>query len=322
MSPTSYQLLYPAMCSKNKENFRKFALPNSMEKTKNPFRSGFVNILGKPNVGKSTLLNRLVGQSLAITTPKAQTTRDRILGILNGKDYQIIFSDTPGLIDPAYALQEWMMKEAKSALEDADLILFMVPYPFPKSYDELALLKRSDCPKFLLINKIDLLKEGEIEIPEELQFEKWEEIFHISALNGNGTKALLDKIKSLLPEHPAYFGDDQLTDKSERFIAAETIRKPIFNLFKQEVPYSVQVEIEYFHDEPRLLSIGALIIVERNTQKGIIIGKGGSKLKEVGTLARKEMEKFFGKKVFLETHVKVEKEWRKTDSKLRKLGFK
>ncbi len=285
------------------------------------FRAGFVNILGKPNVGKSTLLNRLVGESLAITTPKAQTTRDRIMGILNGEDFQIVFSDTPGLIDPSYALQEWMMKEAKSALEDADIILYIVPYPFPKSYPEMELLNGVKCPKFLVVNKADLA-EGEIEIPDALREKEWKEIIRISALKGSRTKKLLSKIINQLPVHPPFYDQDQLTDKTERFVASEMIRKQIFELFKQEVPYSVQVEIEYFHDEPDILRMGAVIIVERDTQKGIIIGKKGSMLKEVGIRARKELEKFFGKKIFLESHVKVEKDWRKTENKLKKLGFK
>ncbi len=293
----------------------------SKEDQEKQFRAGFVNILGKPNVGKSTLLNRLVGESLAITTPKAQTTRDRIMGILNGEDFQIVFSDTPGLIDPSYALQEWMMKEAKSALEDADIILYIVPYPFPKSYPEMELLKGAKCPKFLVVNKADLA-EGEIEIPDALREKEWKEIIRISALKGSRTKKLLSKIINNLPVHPPFYDQDQLTDKTERFVASEMIRKQIFELFKQEVPYSVQVEIEYFHDEPDILRMGAVIIVERDTQKGIIIGKKGSMLKEVGIRARKELEKFFGKKIFLESHVKVEKDWRKTENKLKKLGFK
>ena len=267
-------------------------------------------------------MNRLVGEELAIATPKAQTTRDRILGIVNGSDFQIVFSDTPGLIDPNYALQEWMMKEAKSALEDADLILFMVPYPFPKSYRELELLEKAKCPKFLILNKLDLVKENTYEVPEELKRFNWDSIFEISALKGNGTEKLMKEIINSLPEHPPYYGKDQLTDKTERFIVSEIIRKQIFELFKQEVPYAVQVEVEYFHDDPDILRIGAVIVVERDTQKGIIIGKKGSMLKEVGMRARKDIEKFFGKKVFLETHVKVEKDWRKKESAMKKLGFK
>ncbi len=292
-----------------------------MENKKDNFRSGFVNILGKPNVGKSTLMNTLVGEKLAIATPKAQTTRDRILGILNLEEHQIIFSDTPGLIDPNYALQEWMMKEAKSALSDADILLYIAPYPFPKKFEELELIKNLDCPKYLLINKIDLAGKDEIELPEPITETNWDRTFFISALKNTGTGKLLKAIKKDLPKHPPYYDSDQITDKSERFIAAESIRKQVFELFKQEVPYSVQVEIEYFRDDPDILRIGAIIIVERETQKGIIIGKAGSKLKEIGMGARKEIEEFFGKKVFLETHVKVEKEWRKTEGKLKKLGF-
>ncbi len=310
------------MYAKLRKNFRIFASSTSLQLKEKAFRSGFVNIIGRPNVGKSTLLNRLVGEELAIATPKAQTTRDRILGIVNGDDFQVVFSDTPGLIDPSYALQEWMMKEAKSALEDADLLLFMIPYPFPSKYPELELIKKAKCPKYLVLNKMDLLMKDEVEIPKQLEEFSWDHVIRISALKGSGTKKLMQKIIKALPEHPAYYDQDQLTDKNERFIVSESIRKQVFELFKQEVPYAVQVETEYFHDDPDILRIGAVIIVERDTQKGIIIGKKGSMLKEIGIRARKDIEKFFGKKVFLETHVKVEKDWRKKESSMKKLGFK
>lgn len=290
-----------------------------MQEPKENFKSGFVNILGRPNVGKSTLLNRLVGEQLAIATPKAQTTRNRILGIYHDTEHQIIFSDTPGVIDPKYQLQEWMMKEAHSALQDADVLLFLTEFPEPNDSLGLEFRKKTNCPSFLILNKSDL-KKGDQE--PNIHRDKWDRVFEISALKGKGVKKLFEAIKKELPIHPPYYDEEQLTDKNERFIASEIVRKQVFELFQKEIPYSTQVDVESFIDEPDLLSISAVIIVERDTQKGIIIGNKGSMIKKIGIRAREEMEEFFGKKIFLETFVKVEKDWRKKEEKLKKLGFK
>lgn len=289
-----------------------------------PFKSGFVSIVGKPNVGKSTLLNRLVGERLSIITPKAQTTRHRILGILQGKNYQIIFSDTPGIIEPRYALHEAMMDYVHNALEDADVTLLMVTPE--ETFDQLVAeqLKKRKGPLLIAINKSDLLQLSQID--DKIKY--WQQhyadaqgVLAISAATGNNCDVLLETILNYLPEHPPYYESDELTDKSERFLAAEILREKIFLNLSQEVPYSTEVVVTQFKDEGDLLRISAEIYVERSSQRAIVIGKGGSMLKKLGTEARKDLEAFFGKKVFLETHVKVADNWRKQKDKLKRFGY-
>lgn len=294
-----------------------------MEETKD-FKSGFVNIIGRPNVGKSTLLNALMGEKLAITSSKAQTTRHRMFGILNQPGYQIVFSDTPGAIDPAYKLQERMMGYVQTALEDADVILFMVALEDKNEYPQLVeMALNSKAPVLFLINKTDQNKGSQT-------FDKttyWKELYPdleihtVSALEQQGTTELLDRILELLPHHPAYFPEDEMTDKSERFICSEIIREKIFLNYQQEIPYSSEVVVTSFKEEPDIIHIDAEIFVERNSQKGIIIGKKAESIKKVGTQARKDMEAFFGKKIHLQTFVKVEKDWRKDERKLTKFGY-
>jgi GTP-binding protein Era len=291
----------------------------------NNHKAGFVSIVGRPNVGKSTLMNRLVGEKLAITTPKAQTTRDRIMGIINEDGYQIVYSDTPGIIEPKYELHKAMMGYVSTALEDADIILFITALDEQYAEDPIVeRLKRTNTPIILVVNKIDLAKTQD-EVEQKLA--QWSDLFAgstviaISALEGFNTQAIFDKILELLPEHPAYFDKEEMTDKSERFFAAEYIREMLFKYFDQEVPYCCHVNITDFIDSPNLLKIRAQIYVERDSQKGIIIGKGGEALKRIGKEARKGMESFFGKKVFLEQHVKVEPEWRSKERTLRSFGF-
>lgn len=288
------------------------------------FKSGFVSIVGKPNVGKSTLMNQLVGENLSIITPKAQTTRHRIMGIINGDHYQIVYSDTPGMLEPKYSLHEAMMHYVKVSLEDADLVLLLVE-PAEK-YDPLLFDKfnKIQTPVILVINKMDIAKGSQI--PDKINYWKEHlknvrEITAVSALKGENTSALLDTIVHYLPEHPAYFPGDELTNRSERFFASEIIREQIFLNYEQEVPYSTEVVITEFKEEPGITKIRAEIFVERDSQKGIIIGKGGSMLKKVGTEARKGMEDFFQKKIFLETQVKVAKNWRKEKNRLRQFGY-
>ena len=295
-----------------------------MSAKKTNFKAGFVSILGKPNVGKSTLMNALVGERLSIMTSKAQTTRHRIFGILSRSDSQIIFSDTPGVIDPEYKLQESMMRFVKASLEDADLILYMVELgeKFDKN-ENLKHILKNKAPKFLVINKIDQAKGSQI--IDKVNY--WQEvfplaqIFPISALEKVNIDKLYNAVRLALPNHPPYFPEDQITDKSERFITAEIIREKIFLNYKKEVPYSCEVEIEEFKEAENILRIRAVIYVERNSQKGIIIGKNGASLKKVGIESRLDIEKFFEKKVHLETYVKVEKDWRKKDRSLKKFGY-
>ena len=294
-----------------------------MEDTQN-FKSGFVNIIGRPNVGKSTLLNALMNEKLAITSSKAQTTRHRMFGILNSDDYQIVFSDTPGAIDPAYKLQEKMMGYVRTALEDADVILFMVALEDKNDYPELIqMAQNADAPVIFLINKTDQNKGSQT-------FDKtayWKELFpdleirSISALEQQGTDELLKRILELLPNHPPFFPEDEITDKSERFICAEIIREKIFLNYQQEIPYSTEVVVTSFKEEDTIIRIAAEIFVERDSQKGIIIGKKAESIKKVGMQSRKDMEAFFGKKIHLETFVKVEKDWRKDDRKLTRFGY-
>jgi GTP-binding protein Era len=289
-------------------------------------KAGYVNIIGNPNVGKSTLMNVLVGERLSIITSKAQTTRHRILGIVNGEDFQILFSDTPGIIKPAYELQESMMDFVKSAFEDADVLLFMIEVGEKELKDDAFFnkLKNTKTPVILLINKIDLSNQQEVE--EKIAF--WQEklpqaiIYPISALNNFNIENVLHKIIELLPESPAYFPKDQLTDKPERFFVNETIREKILMHYKKEIPYSVEIETEEFFEDEKIIRIRSVIMVERETQKGIIIGHKGSALKRVGTEARKDLEKFFNKKIFLELYVKVNKDWRKNNQQLKRFGYK
>ncbi|MDO5510553.1 MAG: GTPase Era [Weeksellaceae bacterium] len=296
-----------------------------MENQPNNFKSGFVNIIGNPNVGKSTLLNQLVGERLAIITDKVQTTRHRIMGIVTTDDMQIVFSDTPGVLNPAYELQKKMMDFVSESLKDADILLYVVE-PGDKELVNETLnqkLQHLDIPVLLLINKIDKSN------PEELNqlVEYWHgqlpkaEILPISALKGFNVDMLLEKIKSLLPEGPKYFPEDQLTDKSERFIVNEVIREKILLNYQKEIPYAVEVETDRFIEEENLLRINANIYVERDSQKGILIGHKGSALTKVGTEAREDLEKFFGKKIYLELFVRVRKDWRKKENDIRRFGY-
>jgi len=288
-------------------------------------KAGFVNILGKPNVGKSTLMNRLMGEKISIITSKAQTTRHRILGLLNGEDYQMVISDTPGIIRPAYELQKSMMQFVRLSIEDADILLLMVEAG--EKFDEEMhgrLLKKSEGKRILIINKIDQQKD-----PTGIEKLKvyWEnvlpseEIIPVSALQGTHTEKILPSILKHLPEHPPYYPKDQLSDKPERFFASEIIREKIFQTYRKEVPYSTEVVITEFNETIEIIRMRAEIYVERNSQKGIIIGKGGKALKKVGTEARKDLETFFGKQVYLETYVKVEKDWRNKPQKLSRFGY-
>ena len=289
-------------------------------------RAGFVNIVGNPNVGKSTLMNELVGERMSIITSKAQTTRHRIMGIVNGDNYQIVFSDTPGVLKPKYKLQESMLEFSEGALVDADIILYVtdVVEDPTKNEDFLQKVAKSGVPTLLVINKIDLLK-GNAEL--QAIFDKWKsllpdaEIFPASALHKFNVNNLMDRIKELLPDSPPYFGKDALTDKPARFFVTEIVREKIFLTYDKEVPYSTEVLVEKFTETDDSIHIMAVIYVERDSQKGIIIGKNGQKLKHVGIDARKEIEKFFGKKVFLELFVKVESDWRNRENKLRSFGY-
>lgn len=288
-------------------------------------RSGFVNIIGNPNVGKSTLMNALVGERISIITSKSQTTRHRILGIVNGDDFQIVYSDTPGIIKPNYKLQEKMMDFVSVSFDDADVFLYVtdVVESAEKNAEYIERLSKVKIPVLCLINKIDLVSNEEV---ENLRL-FWEnrlpnaKIFEISALNGTNLDIVFTEIVSLLPEGPAWFPKDQLTDKTERFIVSEIIREKILLNYKKEIPYSCEVAVEEFKESPDIIRIKAVIIVERPSQKGIIIGNKGASIKKVGTEARIDIEKFFGKKVFLETFVKVEKDWRNNDRDLSKFGY-
>lgn len=291
-----------------------------------PHRAGFVSIIGKPNVGKSTLMNALVGERLSIVTSKAQTTRHRILGILNGDDFQLIYSDTPGIIQPKYELHNAMMSFVYSSLEDADVVLFVTD--IYEKHDEEPVVERlrkmTDTPIILLVNKIDQAEQDEVEA--KLAYWKEQlphaaEVLPISALNAFGTDRVLELVLERLPIHPEYYPKDELTDKPERFFAAEMVREKIFKLYKKEIPYSCEVSIEEFKEDEDIIRIRAIIYVERASQKGIIIGQKGEALKKVGTWAREEMEKFFLKKVFLEIHVKVNENWRADPKALARFGY-
>ncbi len=288
-------------------------------------KAGFVNIIGNPNVGKSTLMNAMVGQRLSIITNKAQTTRHRIMGIVNEEDYQIVFSDTPGVIQPAYALQESMMSFVKSAFEDADVLLYMVEIGEKALKDEsfFRKIQHSKVSVILLLNKIDLSDQEKLEkaVTYWKEILPNAEILPISALTKFNTKELFDRIVELLPESPAFFDKEALTDKTERFIVGEIIREKILMNYKKEIPYAVEVVVEEFKEEENIIRMRAEIFVERDSQKGIIIGHKGEALKRVGIQARKEMESFFGKQVHIELFVKVNKNWRDKDNQLKRYGY-
>lgn len=293
-------------------------------------KSGFVNIMGEPNVGKSTLLNALIGEKLCITNKKPQTTRHRIIAILNDDDYQIVFSDTPGIIyDPGYKMQQAMNSSAYSALHDADILLFMVDSALPPYINEEVKKKIEglECPKILLMNKQDLVEEDYIDMTTSWWQEQLPsfEVISISALENQGIESLLQKILSMLPEGPVYYPKDQFTDRSERFFVSEIIRDKILELYHQEIPYSCQVIVNSFKESDSrsgpIIRISADIIVSRKTQKSIIIGKGGSSIKELGTLARKDIEAFLEEKVFLELYVRVKEKWRDDDRSLKSYGY-
>ena len=288
-------------------------------------KAGFVNIIGNPNVGKSTLMNAFVGEKLSIITSKAQTTRHRILGIVNGDDFQVILSDTPGIIKPAYELQSSMMNFVKTAFEDADVLLYMVEIGEKALKDEkfFEKIKSSKIPVLLLLNKIDASSQ---EILEE-QIQYWQnelpsvEIHPISALNNFNVKGVFERILELLPISPPYYPKDQLTDRPERFFVNETVREKILMFYKKEIPYAVEIETEEFFEDEDIIRMRAVIMVERDSQKGIIIGHKGSALKRVGVEARKDLEKFFGKQVHIELYVKVNKNWRNSERQLKRFGY-
>jgi len=288
-------------------------------------KAGFVNIIGNPNVGKSTLMNAFVGEKLSIITSKAQTTRHRILGIVNGEDFQVVLSDTPGIIKPAYELQASMMDFVKSAFDDADLLIYMVEIGEKELKDEAFFNKITNAkiPVLLLLNKIDKSNQEQLEAQVQLWAEKVPnaEIIAISALEGFNVKEVFDKIIELLPESPPYYPKDQLTDKPERFFINETIREKILMHYKKEIPYAVEIDTEEFFEEEKIIRVRSVIMVERNTQKGIIIGHKGNALKRVGVEARKDLEKFFGKQIHLELYVKVNKNWRNDQRQLRRFGY-
>jgi GTP-binding protein Era len=288
-------------------------------------KAGFVNIIGNPNVGKSTLMNGLIGEKLSIATSKAQTTRHRIMGILSGEDYQIVFSDTPGILQPKYKLQETMLKYVEEALQDADLLLYVTdPHDSKKINQEyLDKIKNLSVPIIVAVNKIDTVQQEEVKI----LLEQWQkllpeaEIVPVSALHNFNIDKIMSLIIEKLPVSPPYFEKDKLTDKPMRFFIAEIIREKIFLNFRQEIPYSTQVVVEEYKEFPAITKIRAIIYVERESQKPIIIGNKGKAIKKIGTEARKDIEKFIDSKVYLELYVKVDKEWRNNPSKLRRFGY-
>ncbi|NNK82072.1 MAG: GTPase Era [Flavobacteriaceae bacterium] len=288
-------------------------------------KAGFVNIIGNPNVGKSTLMNAFVGEKLSIITSKAQTTRHRILGIVNGEDFQVVLSDTPGIIKPAYDLQQSMMDFVKSAFEDADILVYMVEIGEKELKDETFFkrITNSKIPVLLLLNKIDSSNQEQLEEQAELWQKKVPnaEFFPISALTGFNVKEVFNRIVDLLPESQPFYPKDQLTDKPERFFVNEKIREKILMHYKKEIPYAVEIDTEEFHEDEKIIRMRSIIMVERETQKGIIIGHKGSALKRVGIEARKDLEKFFGKQVHLELYVKVNKNWRNDQRQLKRFGY-
>jgi GTPase len=288
-------------------------------------KSGFVNILGKPNVGKSTLMNALLGEKLSIITPKAQTTRHRILGIANDDNYQIVFSDTPGIIKPGYKLQEHMMSFVQSAMEDADLFILVTEVDDDfKDEKRLNKLQKTDIPVLLLINKIDLASQDQV----VAKCEQWKRDFPsflvlpISALNNFNLDQVMSKILEIIPENPPYFPKDDLTDRPMRFFIAEIVREKILLNYQKEIPYSVEVAVEEYKEEAKIVRIRCVIFVARDSQKGIIIGHKGSALKRIGTQARKDIEEFIGKQAFIDLHVKVSKNWRDDDLQLGRFGYR
>ena len=296
------------------------------EKKEQTHRSGFVNIVGNPNVGKSTLMNLLVGERVSIITSKAQTTRHRIMGIVHTPELQIVYSDTPGVLRPNYKLQESMLEFSESALGDADVLLYVTDTVETADKNEFFLerVRGVKCPVLLLINKVDLTTQSEL----EALVDRWHqelpeaEIIPLSALNNFNVQPLKKRIESLIPPSPPYFEKDALTDKPARFFVTEIIREKILLYYQKEIPYSVEVVVEAFREEEARIHIQALIIVERDSQKGIIIGHKGVALKKVGSMARRDMERFFEKKIFLELFVKVEKDWRNRDNLLRAYGYR
>lgn len=296
-----------------------------MEKEKTKHKAGFVNIIGKPNVGKSTLMNQLVGEKMSIITSKAQTTRHRILGIISGDDFQIVYSDTPGILKPRYELHSSMMRYVRTALEDADILLFVCDL-FEKYQEDDVLIERiktSGIPTILVLNKIDLGDENKVR--DKMNY--WKEIVQpdhsiaISALLGTNMEELLKMILENLPVHPPYYPKDMITDKPEKFFAAEIVREKIFTNYKKEVPYSTEVVIESFKEEEKIIRIRAEIYVERATQRAILLGHKGSRIKKVGIEARQDLEAFFGKHVYLEQYIKVAPDWRKKSRDLRNFGY-
>ena len=289
-------------------------------------RSGFVNIVGNPNVGKSTLMNRLVGEKISIITAKSQTTRHRIMGIVNTPEYQIVYSDTPGVLQPNYKLQEQMLGFSLSALDDADVLLYVtdVVEKIDKNDKFLNKVQQLDLPVLLLINKIDQTNQSDLEkfVGIWKQMLPKSEIYPISALNDFGVEMVQKRILELLPESPPYFEKDALTDKPARFFVTEIIREKSLLIYQKEIPYSIEVVVEEFKEESDIIRIRAIILVERDTQKGIVIGHKGESLKKLGTMARKDIELFFEKKVFLQLYVKVEKDWRDRDNMLKRFGYK
>ncbi len=288
-------------------------------------KAGFVNIIGHPNVGKSTLMNQLVGEQLSIITSKAQTTRHRILGIVNDDNYQIVYSDTPGVIDPAYKMQEGMMKFVYASLKDADVVILLIECGQKELKDDKLndFLSNTELPVITVLNKVDLSNQELL----EQEMIRWKEklpnsyVLPVSALHGFNVDQLKSQIINHLPESPPYYPKDSLTDKSERFFVEEKIREKILLHYDQEVPYSVEIEVEEFKEEKDIIRIRSIIYVARDSQKGILIGKGGSMLKIVGSESRKDLEQFFGKKIYLELYVKVNKDWRDDDKQLKKFGY-
>ena len=289
-------------------------------------KAGFVSIVGNPNVGKSTLMNAWVGEKLSIITPKAQTTRHRILGILNAEDYQLVLSDTPGVIKPSYEMQSSMMDFVKTALEDADILIYMLEIGEKQMKDEQLFekIQRLSIPVIVLINKIDTADQTSL----VASVEHWQgqfpnaKVFPISAITGFSVQEVLDYLISLLPPSPPYFPKDQMTDKSERFFVNEAVREQILKYYDKEVPYAVEVLTEEFKEEEKIIKIRSVIMVERETQKGILIGHKGGALKKVGVGARKKLQAFFDKKVHLELYVKVNKDWRSNERQLKRFGYK
>lgn len=288
-------------------------------------KSGFVNIIGNPNVGKSTIMNALVGEKISIITQKMQTTRHRIKGIVSGEDFQIVYSDTPGILKPNYKLQETMMKFVDSALIDADVILFVtdvIETP-GKNPEYIEKVRKSNVPVIVLINKIDLSNQDAV----MKLYKHWSEVFPgatvylISAQEKFNIEPIFDRILELLPEAPPYFGKDELTDRNERFFLQEIIREKILLNYQKEIPYSVEVEVEEFKETEKIINVRCVIHVERDSQKGIIIGHKGQAIKQVGTEARKDAEEFFNKKIFMELYVKVAKDWREKDKQLKNFGY-